>query len=145
MCRGVSMSWDEIAAEENRVRPIRILAVPLFVCLLLPFCLLGQTAVSSAEGMKAGTLADLHADQRVVQNGRWFLVREFTIQFAVRDSQQSYCGELSTTDATEAHDLINSRGQAVEVAEKGRDLDVTLKSGRHIRAHRLSPDRCPRT
>jgi hypothetical protein len=145
MSRDVSPMADKIVAEEKPVRAIRIHALPVLFCLLLPLCLAGQTAAPAANGMNDGTMADLHSDQRVVQNGRWFLVRAFTIQFAVRDAQQSYCGELSTTDATEAHDLISSRGQPVEVAERGRDLEVVLKSGRHIRAHRLSPDRCPRS
>jgi hypothetical protein len=87
-------------------------------------------------------LSNLHSDKRVVQNGRWFLVREFTVDFAVRDSV-TYCGEITTTDATEAHDLIDSSGQVVSVVEKGKDLYLTLKSGRRIRAHRLSADKCP--
>ena len=88
-------------------------------------------------------MSDLRSDKRVVQNGRWFLVREFTVDFAVRDSV-TYCGEITTTDATEAHDLLDSGGQVVEVSEKGKDLYITLKSGRRIRARRLSGDKCPR-
>ncbi len=87
-------------------------------------------------------MTNLHSDKRVVQNGRWVLVREFTVDFAVRDSV-TYCGEITTTDATEAHDLLDSGGQVVSVVEKGKDLYVTLKSGRRIRAHRLNPDKCP--
>jgi hypothetical protein len=56
----------------------------------------------------------------------------------------TYCGEITTTDATEAHDLMDSSGQPVELVEKGKDLYLTLKSGRQIRARRLSPEKCPR-
>ncbi|HUI83714.1 MAG TPA: hypothetical protein VL240_05795 [Candidatus Binatia bacterium] len=80
----------------------------------------------------------------MVQSGRWLLVREYTVDFAVRDSQQTWCGEIITIDATEAHDLIESRGQAVQIAERGKDIYVTLKDGRKIRAHRLNPEKCPR-
>jgi len=138
------MTGDEMAAAGKRIGLRLVLAVPLLVGLLLPSRFSGQSAAPPSEGVKTGTLADLHSDKHVVQSGRWFLVREFTIAFAVRGSQQSYCGEVTTTDATEAHDLLDSHGQAVEVAEKGKDLEVTLKSGRRIKAHRLNPEKCPR-
>jgi hypothetical protein len=131
------MTRDEIPAEQKRIRLSRILAVPLLVLLLLPSHLPGQTTAPPTDVAKTGTLADLHWDKHVVQNGRWMLLREFTVDFAVRD-MATYCGEITTTDATEAHELIDSSGQAVEIIEKGKDLYVTLKSGRRIRAHRLS-------
>jgi len=136
------MTGNEIPAARRRIRLSRILAVPLFVCLLLSPRLPGQTAAPSADEARTGTLTNLHSDKRVVQNGRWFLVREFTVDFAVRDSV-TYCGEITTTDATEAHDLLDSSGQVVSVIERGKDLYLTLKSGRRIRAHRLSGDKCP--
>ena len=136
------MTDDEICAERKGIRLSRILAVPVFVCLLLSSNLHSQAVTPPADATTTGTLADLHSDKRVVQNGRWFLVREFTVDFAVRDTA-TYCGEITTTDASEAHDLIDSSGQPVEVIEKGKDLYVTLKNGRRIRAHRLSSDKCP--
>jgi hypothetical protein len=136
------MTGDEIPAGRTGIRLSRNRAVLLFVLFLLPSHLPGQTAAAPTDAAKTGTLADLSWDKRVVQNGRWFLVREFTVDFAVRD-MATYCGEISTTDATEAHELIDSSGQAVEIIEKGKDLYVTLKSGRRIRAHRLSADKCP--
>lgn len=134
------MARDEHAGERQGSRVGRILALALLVALLaLP--VLGQ---ATTETSITGTLGSLHSDKRVVQNGRWFLVRQFTVDFAVRDSNRQYCGEIVTTDATEATDLINSSGQAVEVAEKGKDIYLTLKNGRKIKAHHLSPDKCPR-
>ncbi len=136
------MPGDDIPAAWRRVRLSRILAASMLVFLLLSVRLPGQTAAPPADQAKTGTLSNLHSDKRVVQNGRWFLVREFTVEFAVRDSV-TYCGEITTTDATEAHDLLDSSGQVVSVVEKGKDLYLTLKSGRRIRAHRLSGDKCP--
>lgn len=136
------MTGDEIPAQRKRIRLSRILAPSLLVLLLLSSRLPGQNSAPSADVSKSGTLTNLRSDKRVVQNGRWFLVREFTVDFVVRDSV-TYCGEITTTDATEAHDLLDSGGQVVEVIEKGKDLYITLKSGRRIRAHRLSGDKCP--
>lgn len=133
---------NSVGAVETRVvLIIVVLAVILF--LLLPTFVSGQTPAVSSTAASTGTLSDLHSDKRVVQSGRWFLVREFTVDFAVRDAKQIYCGEITTADATEAHDLIDSGGQPVQVEEKGRDLLVTLRDGRKIKGHRLSPDKCP--
>jgi hypothetical protein len=137
------MSGDGTPSAAKWSSLIGVLAAWALGLFLLPATFFGQTLMQVSETVQSGTLANLHADKRVVQNGRWFLVREFSVQFAVRAAQQTYCGEISTTDATEAHDLIDSRGQVVEVAEKGKDLELTLKNGRRIRAHRMSPERCP--
>ena len=93
----------------------------------------------------SGKLSNLRSDQRVVQNGRWFLVREFTVEFTVQDSAHYYCGEIITTDTTEAHDLINSGGQTVDIQEHGKDLYLTLKDGRKLHTRRLNENQCPRT
>jgi hypothetical protein len=108
----------------------------------LPLQLGSQSLTPVSETVTSGTLGNLHADKRVVQSGRWFLVREFTIDFAVKDSAV-FCGELTTTDATEANDLMASNGQPVDFVEKGKDLLLTLKNGRKIRARRLSTEKCP--
>ena len=103
------MPGYDYPAERRRMRLSRILATPLLVFLLLSSRLPGQTAAPLADQAKTGTLSNLHSDKRVVQNGRWFLVREFTVEFAIRDSV-TYCGEVTTTDATEAHDRERRAG-----------------------------------
>jgi hypothetical protein len=87
----VSMSRDPVPAKSRRIGLVRFTAVVLFAFLFLPVHLPGQTASSNA--VQAGTLADLHSDRRVVQNGRWFLVREFTVDF---------CGTERRADLTAA-------------------------------------------
>ena len=106
---------------------------------------LPQTSASASDANTPGTLGNLHSENRVVQNGRWLLLREFTVDFTVQDvHSQSYCGEITTADATEAHDLMVSGGQSVQVNEKGKDVYITLKDGRVIKARRLSPEKCRR-
>ena len=97
----------------------------------------GPALVPVSETLTSGTIGNLHADQRVVQSGRWLIVREFTIDFAVKNAAV-FCGQLTTTNTTEAHDLIDSNGQPVGFFENGKDLFLTLKNGRKIRARRLS-------
>jgi hypothetical protein len=138
------MTDDDSPAKSRRIQLCRmfVLCLPFLV---LPLHVSTQAVASASDSANGSILSNLHSDKRVVQSGRWFLVREFDIQFAVRGSQQTYCGELSTTDATEANDLIDSEGHPVQLAEKGKDLEITLGNGRHIKAHRLTPDRCPRS
>jgi hypothetical protein len=96
----------------------------------------------ASSGAKAGTVVETHSDKRVVQTGRWYIVRQFTVDFAVRCANQTYCGEVTTTVVNEVDDLMASKGQPVELLENGKDIDVTLQSGRHIKAHQVSSNKC---
>ena len=118
-----------------------ILAVAAFCC--------GANAQSSsatknstASGAKDGTLIETHSDKRVVQTGRWYVVRQFTVDFAVKCTNHTYCGEVTTTILNEVDDLMASKGQSVELLESGRDIDVTLQNGRHIKARQVPSTKC---
>lgn len=126
-----------------RNRATLLFAIASLIFFALQPQLASQALTPASETVTTGTLGNLHADQHVVQNGRWLIVREFTIDFAVKDTAV-FCGELTTTNATEAHDLIDNNGQQVEFVENGKDLYLTLKNGRRIRARRLSSEKCPR-
>jgi len=118
----------------------------LSVALLLCYSVNAQTASavsgSTASGAKAGTVVETHSDKRVVQAGRWYIVRQFTVDFAVKCSNQTYCGEVTTTVVNEVDDLMASKGKSVELLESGKDIDVTLQSGRHIKARQVSANKC---
>ncbi len=137
------MSGDDIPKQRRRRSSWLLFALALQIFFALPPQLRSQSLTPVSETVSTGTLGNLHADKRVVQSGRWFLVREFTIDFAVKDTAV-FCGELTTTDATEANDLIAGNGQPVDFVEKGKDLFLTLKNGRKIHARRLSSEKCPR-
>ena len=136
------MASRETAKARRSSVPL-LLALTAVILAMVSMTAHGQAVIPISETAISGTLSNLHVDKRVVQSGRWFLVREFTIDFAVRDTAV-YCGELTTTDATEAHDLIDSNGQAVQFVDKGKDLYLTLKTGRRIRTRKLSAEKCPR-
>ena len=116
--------------------------------ILLVFCprVQGQNSTSTADstgpGAKPGTLVETHEDKRVVQTGRWYIVRQFTVDFAVKCSNQTYCGEVTTTIVNEVDDLMASKDRPVELRDGGKDIDVTLPNGRHIKAHQVSPNKC---
>lgn len=133
------------AAVLNSVRRPVGSAIAVFI-LLFSLNLPGQNAAAPggfpANGSKSATLLGTRSDKRVVQTGRWYVVRQFTVDFAVKCSNQTYCGEVTTTVVNEVDDLMASKGQPVELLESGRDIDVTLQNGRHIKAHQVSPNKC---
>ena len=98
---------------------------------------------SSATTRKTGTLVDAHSDKKVVQTGRWMVVRQYTVDFAVVCTNQTYCGEVTTTVVNEVDDLMASKGQPVELLASGKEIDITLHSGRRIKAHQMSANKCP--
>ena len=93
---------------------------------------------------KTGTVVDTHSDKKVVQTGRWMVVRQFTVNLEVNCSDRVYCGEVTTTITNEVDDLMASKGQSVECGASGHDLDLTLKNGRKVKAHQVSTDKCVR-
>ena len=101
-----------------------------------------SAASSSATGPKAGTIVDTHSDKRVVQTGRWYVTRQFTVDFSVKCTDQTYCGEVTTTVVNEVDDLMASKGKPVELLASGKDIDVTLQNGRRIKAHQVAANKC---
>jgi hypothetical protein len=118
------------------------LSVVLLLCCSATAQSSSATQNSAASGAKAGTVVETHSDKRVVQTGRWYVVRQFTVDFAVKCSNQTYCGEVTTTVVNEVDDLMASKGKSVELLESGKDIDVTLQSGRHIKARQVSANKC---
>jgi hypothetical protein len=104
--------------------------------------LFSLTAAAQQASAKTGTIVETHSDKRVVQTGRWYVVRQFTVDFAVQCSSQTYCGEVTTTVINEVDDLMASKGKPVELQESGKDIDVTLQNGRRIKAHQVDANKC---
>jgi len=101
-----------------------------------------STPSSLATGSETGTIVETHSDKRVVQTGRWYLTRQFTVDFAVMYANQTYCGEVTTTVVNEMDDLMASKGHPVHVLASGKDIDVTLQNGRRIKAHQVAAKKC---
>jgi len=119
----------------------------LMFLVLLAGCLSGSLGVQAASvsdpaQTKTGTIVETHSDKKVVQTGRWMVVRQFTVNVEVKCSDKTYCGEITTTVVNEVDDLMANKGQSVECSESGHDLDLTLKSGRRVKAHQVSANKC---
>ena len=142
MSRGVSVTGDEIPAERKRIRLSRILSA---VARLSAATVIPPRPVCSA-AWRCGQ--DWHFGRFALGQARG---SERPLDVAAR-VHGGFCGarygDLLWRNHNHrryrGHELIDSSGQAVEILEKGKDLYVTLKSGRQIRAHRLSADKCSR-
>jgi len=119
-------------------RVVALLGTLVLLCLTAA----AQQPASGASLAKTGTVIETHSDKRVVQTGRWFVVRQFTVDFAVQCSSQTYCGEVTTTVINEVDDLVASKGKSVELQESGKDIDVTLQNGRRIKARQVAANKC---
>ncbi len=110
---------------------------------IILFCLSAATQQPAASSSaKSGTIIETRSDKRVVQTGRWYVVRQFTVDFAVKCPNQTYCGEVTTTVINEVDDLMASKGKPVELQESGKDIDVTLQNGRRIKARQVDSNKC---
>lgn len=140
------MSHGGVPARSRRVIcTVALLGTIFILCVNVQ----GQNATSapssSATQPTTGTIVDTHTDKRVVETGRWYLTRQFTVDFSVKCTDQTYCGEVTTTVVNEVDDLVASKGQSVELHESGKDIDVTLHNGRRIKAHQVAANKSRRT
>lgn len=126
--------------EEGEMRRFMCMA-GMAVALVFCACVQGQNP-ASGNPAKTGTIVETHSDKRVVQTGRWYVTRQFTVNFAVQCSDHTYCGEVTTTVVNEVDDLMASKGHPVELLDSGKDIDITLQNGRRIKAHQVSPNKC---
>ncbi|HZD33542.1 MAG TPA: hypothetical protein VE779_17995, partial [Candidatus Angelobacter sp.] len=134
------MREDDHPASVPRHRVILLL---LGTCLALSSAArAGSASVSDSTPSKTGTVVDTHSEKKVVQTGRWMVIRQFTVNLEVKCSDHIYCGEVTTTITNEVDDLMASKGQSVECSESGHDIDLTLKNGRKVKAHQVSTDKC---
>ena len=119
----------------------------LMFLVLLAACLSGSVGVEAASvsdpaQTKTGTIVETHSDKKVVQTGRWMVVRQFTVNVEVKCSDKTYCGEVTTTITNEVDDLMASKGKPVQLLASGKDIDVTLENGRKIKAHQVYVTKC---
>jgi hypothetical protein len=137
---------DNIAIEESSMsdegHPARSSCGAIVLLLLLFVGCLPSVAQSQSGAGQDGTLVDTHSDKKVVQTGRWMIVRQFTVDFSVKCSDKTYCGEITTTVVNEVADIEASKGKPVALLASGKDIDVTLENGRRIKARQVASVKC---
>lgn len=66
----------------------------------------------------------------------------FSIDFALRVSDSSYCVDYETPVLDEVQDLRSANGKEVKVEILGKKLSVVLPSGRKIKAELVKQTQC---
>lgn len=66
----------------------------------------------------------------------------YTVDFAFRLANESYCVGYETPVLDEVHDLMAVNGKDVSVEIRGKKLTVMLPTGRRIRAELVKPTQC---
>lgn len=93
-------------------------------------------AASSNETPQVGRVLSV---RRVLRTpyfvSRYPQIHYYTLYFAVRIGDGTYCGEYETPVLNEIDDLFAAKDQDIEVALKGKSLELRLPKGRRIKAH----------
>ena len=93
---------------------------------------------ASASDFQNATIVDVQRSKRIVPNGRWFAVHQFTVDLTVKLGDQTYQGEFDTVLVDLVHELESSKGQTAQVRIKGKEMEVKLASGHSLKAHLTS-------
>ena len=91
-----------------------------------------------------GKILHIQDDTEWVRYGRWSALREHTMHTYAQFSNEDYCAVFSTTVIEEAKDLQSSQGKQMPMMLDGKDLVITLPSGRHLKMHVVKPGECER-
>lgn len=91
-----------------------------------------------------GKILHIQDDTEWVRYGRWSALRQHTMHTYAQVANEDYCAVFSTTVIDEAKDLQSSEGQQMPMVLDGKDLLITLPSGRHLKMHVVKPGECER-
>jgi hypothetical protein len=69
-------------------------------------------------------------------------IRYYLLQFAVRVSDKTYCGEYKTPVLEEIDDLYAAKGKDVHIVLKGKSLTVKTPKGRKLKTWVAEPKHC---
>ncbi len=98
---------------------------------------------SSSEGQQIGKILSV----RKVLGNRYFVPRYpqihyYTVYFAIRVSDKTYCSEYETPVLDEVDDLFSAKDKDVEFGLKGNNLTLRTPRGRKIKAHLVDEKLC---
>jgi len=94
------------------------------------------TSALSGEGQQ---IAKVLSVRKVLRTpyfaSRYPQIHYYTLYFAVRGAEQTYCGEYETPVLDEIDDVLSSKDKNVEIVLDRKNLTLTTPTGRKIKAH----------
>lgn len=107
--------------------------------------LLAQTSSgASDDGFVTATIVSVRQlkQMNAFPMSRYPTVARFTVDFALRLPDQSYCTGYETPVLDEVQDLLAANGKVVKVQIKGKKITVILPNGRKVRAELVKEAQC---
>jgi len=100
--------------------------------------------VSAQDSYQTATVASVRTIRRTsgLNPSRYSGPVYFTVDFAFRLTNESYCVAYETPVLDEVHDLMAANGKDLRVEMRGKKLTVMLPSGRKIKAELVKPTQC---
>ena len=101
------------------------------------------TPASSSEGQQTGKVVSVRKVLRTPYfASRYPQIHYYSLYFAVRVADQTYCSEYETPVLDEIDDLFSAKNKDVEIVLKGDTLTLKTPSGRKIKAHLVEAKQC---
>jgi len=101
---------------------------------------LAQTASSDYQSAKVLSVREVrHAGFR---NRRYPTTPQYTLDLAVQFAGQTYCTGYETPILDEVHDLMAVNGKDVQVSVHGKQIQLLLPNGRHVKADMVKSEQC---
>jgi hypothetical protein len=114
------------------------LAVLVVACVFAPS--LAQTSSGDYQSAKVLSVREVrHAGFR---NSRYPTPPQYTMDLAVQYNGQTYCTGYDTPVLDEVHDLEAASGKDVQIAVHGKQMQLLLPNGRHVRADLVKSTQC---
>ena len=118
------------------------LAFSVLTCLTYPSTT--DKKSDQIDGTQTGKLLRVQDTTDWARFGRWSAYRQHTIHALVQMPQNEYCAEFSTIVVDEAKDLRSDQGQDLPVEIRGKEITLTLHSGRRLKMHLAKEGECSR-
>ena len=101
---------------------------------------LAQTASSDYQSAKVLSVREVrHARFR---NSRYPTTPQYTLDLAVQFAGQTYCTGYETPILDEVHDLMAVNCKDVQVSVHGKQIQLLLPNGRHVKADMVKSEQC---
>jgi len=96
------------------------------------------------DGAQTGKLLRVQDTTDWARFGRWSAYRQHTIHALVQLPRNEYCAEFATIVVDEAKDLRSDEGQFLPMEIRGKEITLTLHSGRRLKMHLAKEGECSR-
>lgn len=115
-------------------------AVALVIAIFVIVPALAQT--SSGDYQTAKVLSVREVRHAGFRNSRYPTTPQYTMDVALQYAGQTYCTGYETPVLDEVHDLEAVNGKDVQVSVHGKQMQLLLPNGRHVRADLVKSTQC---